>query len=167
MRAYIVTGGTAQLGAGDLIGLSPLQFAGRAHRVDVVERTAKLITCRPREILDFKAGETIHLTAVPSKAMADRLVPADGEDDGRLRPAIAAAEKASAVKPKKPRGKAGEDHGKDTREAAEKAAEQRKADEKRAAEAAANEAARVAAEEAEARRKADAEAAAAAAAGAK
>lgn len=91
MRAYRVDGGAARIGAGTLVGLTPVQFAARSHRVDVVEKTARAIHCRPREVIEFKAGEIVLLAEAPSKGMADRLVPVDGEDDGRPRPAIEAA----------------------------------------------------------------------------
>jgi len=105
MRAYRVDGGPARIGAGQIVGLTPLQFAARSHRLDVVEKTAKAIHCRPREVIEFKAGEIVLLAEAPSKGMADRLVPVDGEDDGRPRAAVEAAK--GGRKPRKPAEAAG------------------------------------------------------------
>lgn len=102
MRAYRVTGGPARIGAGELVGLTPAQFASRSHVVAVAERTPKGVYCRPREAVEFKAGEIIMLPEPPAKGMAQRLVPVDGEPDGRDRAApvtVARPRKTAAAVP--------------------------------------------------------------------
>lgn len=102
MKAYVVTGSAVQIGAGARIGLSAAQYSPRAHRVDLLEKADKgVMICSPREPLDFKVGEVLLLADAPPKAVAEQLVPQDGSDDGRPRPALEAAKSAKGRKPAK------------------------------------------------------------------
>lgn len=93
MRAYRVEGGPAQIGSSEVVGLTPAQFGTRAHRVtkDPKRSSRELVVVTVVEPIEFKAGEVIWLPVPPAKGMADRLVPVDGEPDGRPRPAVEGA----------------------------------------------------------------------------
>lgn len=74
-----VTAGPVQLGAGEVLRLSPEQFAPRAHNVDVVQRRKDgVIDVRAKQPLDFKTGEVFGVAAIP-KVIADRVVDLDAE----------------------------------------------------------------------------------------
>ncbi|MEK9751741.1 MAG: hypothetical protein VW338_00820 [Rhodospirillaceae bacterium] len=110
MKPYRVEGGPVQFGPGDILGLTKVQFAIRAGRledqagapitVEQLQKLGDLIVCRPTQIVEFKAGEVIQLASAPGKPQAARLTPID-HDDGIRRPPPEPEPKKAAAKPKK------------------------------------------------------------------
>jgi len=87
MKLYRVSGAPVQIGAGEVIGLTKEQVSPRVRKLEVVrnDQETGMFVCRPIEPIEFKAGERLLLAAPPAKAVADRLVPVDGQPDGRIR----------------------------------------------------------------------------------
>lgn len=65
MQFYRVVNHVAVIGAGDVAHLTDLQFAARAHNVELVRRDSKGVTVRAKVPLEFKVGEVIGLPDAP------------------------------------------------------------------------------------------------------
>ena len=103
-RMYSVVGAMAQISAGAVLALTNEQVAPRRHRLSIIEQHDDGALCRAEHPLEFKVGEVLGLVDRPDKAQAEILVPVDGAEDGRERPAAKAKAKPArkAATPKGP-----------------------------------------------------------------
>lgn len=69
----------AQIGPGELVGLTPAQYAPRARMLDLIEerargegdkRVVELVVARATALLSFKAGEIVGFAALPKNLAA-------------------------------------------------------------------------------------------------
>ncbi|MCX5513425.1 hypothetical protein C3941_23840 [Kaistia algarum] len=104
MKPYRIEGGAGHIGAGEIIGLTDRQYAGREHMLDDVEKRGKLFVGKSNAVLQFKSGEEIMLDYAPPKAMGGLIVPLGEPAPERDAPAVAvkAEKRARGPVAKKP-----------------------------------------------------------------
>jgi hypothetical protein len=81
MEKYRVEGRAAEIGPGEVIGLTKAQFEARRHNLEGVEPGIEdiqhrddMVVCRVMALQQFKVGETVFLPYAPPRSMSDRLV---------------------------------------------------------------------------------------------
>jgi hypothetical protein len=110
MKAFLVDGGVARMGPGQIVGLSQEQFELRGARVELVKKLeGKYLIARAVESIEFKVGEIIGLDDLP-RNLTDILKPLDkpetpveqiAVEKSRERAVVKAREKAAATTKKK------------------------------------------------------------------
>lgn len=109
MKTFIASDRPARFGAGQTIGLTAGQFAGRAHNVERVGATkvgeAEIQVVKALAPIEFKRGERIYLPDDKPIVFIDplsgqKLTP---EDAKRVAAAKAKGKRAAAPSPRKPK----------------------------------------------------------------
>lgn len=103
MKNYRVTGGTADIGSGELLHLSDAQIKPRLHNLDIIEIVDGGAICRAKTVLQFKVGEVIGMESVPPKAMTAIAAAAVEEPPAAAPVKRAPPEKVKAIETKSQR----------------------------------------------------------------